>query len=99
MRSVILGGHFTLFIALFFHGTPATAVIGGDPIDNTLQQYTVAVRGTKGRCTGGVLEQNIVLTAAHCTQDSQNLWVGGHRGWGDLSNPPVGLSPVVAMSY
>jgi hypothetical protein len=45
---------------------PACALTGADPDSVTLQRYTVVVAGTRGRCTGVVLAQDIVLTAAHC---------------------------------
>ena len=97
MRSVIFGWCLAIFAAPFLYCAPVVALVGAQPIETTLQQYTVAVRSTRGLCTGVVLEQDIVLTAAHCTQDAQNLWVGGSRGWGDLSNPPIGLSPVAEV--
>lgn len=86
-----------LLLILFpLAGKPANAVVGGELADTTLKRYTVAVRSAKGWCSGVVLAQDIVLTAAHCTRDAQNLWVGGPRGWGDQFNPPVGLNPVTA---
>ena len=97
MRSVISGRCAAVFAALFLHCAPAAALVGAQPVEVTLQQYTVIVGSTKGYCTGVVLEQDIVLTAAHCTRDAQSLWVGGNRGWGDLSNPPMRLSPVAEV--
>jgi hypothetical protein len=94
MRSIILWECLALLGTLFLCGAPANALVGGDLVDISLQRYTVAIRSTKGGCTGVVLAQDIVLTAAHCTQNAQNLWVGGNRGWGSLNNPPVGLSAV-----
>jgi hypothetical protein len=83
-----------LLTPLLFCSGPVDALVGADFVDLSVQRFTVAVRSTKGSCTGVVLAQDIVLTAAHCARDAPNLWVGGDRGWGDLSNPPVGLSPV-----
>src|SRR5260221_7474097 len=57
-----------LLFALLLGCDPAHALTGADPDAVTLQRYTVVVAGTKGRCTGVVLAQNIVLTAAHCLQ-------------------------------
>ena len=94
MRSIILWECLALLGTLFLCGAPANALVGGDLVDVSLQRYTVAIRSMKGGCTGVVLAQDIVLTAAHCTQNAQNLWVGGNRGWGSLNNPPVGLSAV-----
>jgi len=44
----------------------AIALVGADLADRTIARYTIAVGSTKGRCTGVVLAQDIVLTAAHC---------------------------------
>ncbi len=93
MRSYFVA---SILVAIL-SSTPADAVVGGDLIDVALQRYTVAIRSTKGSCTGVVLAQDIVLTAAHCTQDAQNVWVGGNQGWGDPSSSPVGLSPVTQI--
>jgi Trypsin len=95
MRSIILAGCLAVFAPLFLCDAPAAALRLG--ADFSSQQYTVVIGSTKGICTGVVMEQNIVLTAAHCAQDAQNLWIGGHPGWGDLSTPPVGLSPVLEV--
>lgn len=46
--------------------TNARALTGADPDAVSVQRYTVVVAGTKGRCTGVVVAQDIVLTAAHC---------------------------------
>lgn len=87
-------GVLALVILFQLFGKSADALVGADLVDISVQRYTVAVASSKGRCTGVVLAQDVVLTAAHCTQDTQNLWVGGDQGWGDLTNPPVGLSRV-----
>src|SRR6516164_2101981 len=73
---------------------PAHALIGADLVDLSLQRYTVSVASTIGKCTGVVLAQDVVLTAAHCTQDAAKIRVGGNRGFGDPTSPPVDLSPV-----
>jgi hypothetical protein len=44
----------------------ARALTGADPDAVSVQRYTVVVAGAKGRCTGAVLAQDMVLTAAHC---------------------------------
>jgi hypothetical protein len=94
-RDMIRG---TLALAILFQlsNESASALVGAEPVETALQQYTVIVGSTKGRCTGVVLEQDVVLTAAHCTQDAQNLWVGGNRG-GGLYHPPMRLSPVAEV--
>jgi hypothetical protein len=97
VRSIIAGEVIAFVGALFLNCAPAAAVIGGDLADVTLRRYTVAVRSTKGLCTGVVLAQDIVLTAAHCTQDAQNVWVGGNEGWRDAFGYPVGLSRVAQI--
>jgi hypothetical protein len=95
-RHIVASALALLIIAAQTHDT-ANALIGADIADISLQQYTVAVASMKGRCTGVVLAQDIVLTAAHCARDAPNLWVGGNPGLGDPANPPVGLSPVAEV--
>jgi hypothetical protein len=94
MRSIVPGECLALLGALFLNCAPANALRGADLADQTVHRYTVVVDSTKGRCSGVVLAQDVVLTAAHCVEDADNLWIGGDRGWGDPTNPPVRLSPV-----
>jgi len=68
------------------------ALVGADLADGTIQRYTVIVGGAKGRCTGVVLAQTIVLTAAHCIPSGEKFWVGSNMG--GESSPPSRLSAV-----
>ena len=77
---------------LFAWCGPAAALVGADVADRAVQRYTVVVTSAKGKCSGVVLAQDIVLTAAHCVQGFSNLQVGGNSGGGSL--PPTALSPV-----
>jgi trypsin len=66
----------------------AVAMVGADLADRTIQRYTIAIGSAKGRCTGVVLAQNIVLTAAHCILSGEKLWVGDSTGV-----PPQSIAP------
>ena len=87
----------TLLAALLVAGGPARALVGADIADLSLQRYTVAVASSIGKCTGVVLARDIVLTAAHCTEAAAKLRVGGNRGYGDPTAPPVDLSSVTQI--
>lgn len=78
------------------HWRPAGALVGADVADRTVQRYTVVVASVKGRCSGVVLAQDIVLTAAHCVQGS-SLQVGGSAGMGRQAAPPAALTPVASI--
>ena len=73
---------------------PAAALVGADVADRTVQRYTVVVASTKGKCSGVVLAQDIVLTAAHCVQGALSLQVGNSAGIGRQPLPPAALTPV-----
>ena len=75
--------------APFFLCAPVHALTGADLADRTVQRYTVSIHNGKSRCTGVVIAQNIVLTAAHCVHGNDLLWVAG---WGGLTTPPVIVS-------
>jgi Trypsin len=60
---------FAFLVVLLLGGGAARALTGADPDTGTeVQRYTVVVVGAKGRCTGVVVAQNLVLTAAHCLE-------------------------------
>ena len=78
-------------------GAPASALVGADVADRTVQRFTVVVAGTKGRCSGVVLAPDIVLTAAHCIGRGERFRVGGNIGGGYQTHPPSLLSPVAEI--
>lgn len=65
-----------LLLAKILVSDEANALVGADLADRTIQRYTVVVRAPKSRCTGIVLAQDIVLTAAHCVASGDKFWVG-----------------------
>lgn len=71
-----------LGISLLLSAGPASALVGADVADRTVQRLTVFVAGAKGRCSGVVLAQDIVLTAAHCVRRGARYQVGGDLGGG-----------------
>ena len=81
-----------LLILLFLSCGPAYSLVGADLADRTVQRYTVVVASPKGRCSGVVLAQDIVLTAAHCILPGESFQVGGNLG--DPTVPPSLLSQV-----
>jgi secreted trypsin-like serine protease len=72
----------------------AHALVGADIADRTVQRYTVVIASQKGRCSGVVMAQDIVLTAAHCIQPGEKLNVGGIAGSGDQPLQAFLFSPV-----
>jgi len=86
-----------LVIFLLLPGGPASALVGADVADRTVQRFTVVVAGAKGRCSGVVLAPDIVLTAAHCVRRGERLRVGGNLGGGYQTLPPSLLSPVAEI--
>jgi hypothetical protein len=79
---------------VFLCGGPASALVGADVADRTVQRYTVVVASAKGRCSGVVLAQDIVLTAAHCVQGALSPQVGNSAAIGRQPVPPPALTPV-----
>src|SRR5882762_8129497 len=82
-----------LLAAIIAHINDASALVGADVADRTIARYTVLVAGKKGRCSGVVLAQNIVLTAAHCILPDEKLRVGGNVSADDRV-PPALLTDV-----
>jgi secreted trypsin-like serine protease len=50
---------------------PVRALVGGAPLaDQTTARYVVLIMGGRSLCTGVAIASDLVLTAAHCVQDS-----------------------------
>jgi hypothetical protein len=94
MRQAVFAGILAALALPALTGGPAGALLGADIADRTVQRYTVALASAKGRCSGVVLAQNVVLTAAHCIQGASNLQVGGNLGGEQRALPPSMLSAV-----
>src|SRR5262247_2376869 len=88
MKRTILSAIAVLLAASILCADRSDALIGADIADRSIHRYTVVVGTAKGRCTGVVLAQDIVLTAAHCILPGEKLWVGGDQ------DPPGLLSAV-----
>ena len=97
MRKANQASSLALVICLVLSGGPASALVGADVADRTVQRFTVIVAGAKGRCSGVVLAPDIVLTAAHCVKPGERLQVGGNLGGGYQTLPPSLLSPVAEI--
>jgi len=67
-RMTIVARSLPFLFMLLLTCTGAHALTGADPDAISVRRYTVVVAGAKGRCTGVVVAQNIVLTAAHCLE-------------------------------
>ena len=93
MQRTIPAVTLILLTHVFSFGT-ANALVGADVADRTVQRYTVVIASARGRCSGVLLAQDIVLTAAHCIQPGEKFQVGGSVGGGDRSLQPSLLSPV-----
>ena len=87
MKRTILSAIAALLAASILRADRCEALIGADIADRSIHRYTVVVGSAKGRCTGVVLAQDIVLTAAHCILPGEKLWVSG-----DQAPPPSLLS-------
>jgi hypothetical protein len=93
MHKTILAISFIL-LAQAFPFDNANALVGADIADRTVQRYTVVIASQKGRCSGVVMAQDIVLTAAHCILPGAKLNVGGTIGGGEQPLQAFLFSPV-----
>ena len=93
MHRTILALSFILLAQASPFGT-ANALIGADIADRTVQRYTVVISSQKSRCSGVVMAQDIVLTAAHCILPGEKLNVGGTVGSGAQPLQAFLFSPV-----
>lgn len=55
MREANQRRSLALVISLLLTGGPASALVGADVADRTVQRFTVVVAGAKGRCSGVAL--------------------------------------------
>jgi len=93
MQRTIPAVALMLLTHVFSFGT-ANALVGADVADRIVQRYTVVIASAKGRCSGVLLAQDIVLTAGHCIQPGEKFQVGGSVGGGERNLQPSLLSPV-----
>jgi V8-like Glu-specific endopeptidase len=60
-------------------GAPAAALVGdAAPAEWTIARPAVMVFSSHGQCSGVVLAQDLVLTAAHCVVAATNVKIVGH---------------------
>jgi hypothetical protein len=72
-----VGGLFLALLAAFVSLCgPALAIVGeAAPADTVIQRHTILISSAKGRCSGVVLAQDLVLTAAHCVEAAGGKYV------------------------
>src|SRR5689334_6340483 len=92
MNRTILSATTVVLAASILCADRSLALVGADLADRTIERYTVVVGSAKGRCTGVVLAQDIVLTAAHCIPPGEKFWVGGNAGGAFQTLPTSQLS-------
>ena len=78
---------FVPLILLFSYWGAAQAFVGANVADGALRRYTAVVVGAKGPCSGVILAQDIVVTAAHCVRDDPNVKVFGTPVRGTVLHP------------
>jgi hypothetical protein len=65
-----------LLAALLLAPLPATAMLGGGPAPAKLAAQTALIVSTRGAsCTGAVLSNDLLLTAAHCVEPNSDYAV------------------------
>ena len=82
-------------------GGPASAIVGdAPPADAVTARYTVIVRSAEGTCSGAVLGQDLVLTAAHCVSrnDNSQLDAATVHIWGAITDAPIWLARIKEIS-
>lgn len=95
MNRTILAATIALLAASVPCADRADALVGADLADSTIARYTVVILSAKGRCTGVVLAQDIVLTAAHCVASGNKFWAGD----GNQALPPWLMSTAEKSIY
>lgn len=79
---------------LFCCCTGATAIVGdAPPAEWRLARPAVMVFGPHGPCSGAVLAQDLVLTAAHCVAETYNYKIVGH-----IAAAPFSLADVTEIA-
>jgi len=78
MKKAVPAEILILSTSLFLYCSPASSLVGADLAEGAVQRYTVGVATSRGLCSGVVLAQDIVLTAAHCVE--ANLQIAGNWG-------------------
>lgn len=65
---------------------PAVAIVGdAEPADWMLIRPALMVHSSRGGCSGAVLGQDLVLTAAHCVSSEVKIRIAGPGvGWTDI---------------
>jgi hypothetical protein len=72
---------------------PASALVGDAPTAEwTIRRPAVMVHGARSRCSGVVITQDLVLSAAHCVVISERYNIFGHIG-----ATPIRLADVTAI--
>lgn len=69
-----------------FNSTPASAVVGGEPVDITDAPWQVSLQDSSGHfCGGSVIGPSLILTAAHCTEGMSPSAITVRAGIGNLN--------------
>jgi hypothetical protein len=75
---------------LFLLGAPAGALVGdASTADAVIRRHTVMVYNSHGGCSGAVVAQDLLLTAAHCARNESVFRIAGY-----IAGAPFLLSDV-----